>query len=283
MKKLLNKLFFPNKLIGFLVFNISFSMLIYVFSSHLEGTTLAYTSYALSTYALILFCIWFYKTCQFSNEKIKTTKLYKLYQQYFFQISKLSIVGSLVLNFGYFIFNLSVGICYKSYWFITFAVYYLILIIMRYILIHNTKELGLCDKKEYKKLMNTGYILLLLNIILIGMVVLIIKENQTITYSGVIIYAVALYDFYLIINAFINVFKYRKKKTPILLSSKCINLTVAMISMLSLAVAMISQFGENNLQFKRIMISYMGFGICLINSVMAIIMIIQANKKIKKQ
>ena len=143
MKRLLNNLFFPNKLIGFIVFNISFGMLIYVFSSHLEGTILAYTSYALSTYALILFCIWFYKICQFNNEKIKTTKLYKLYQQYFFQISKLSIVGSLVLNFGYFIFNLSVGIYYKSYWFITFAVYYLILIIMRYILIHNTKELGL--------------------------------------------------------------------------------------------------------------------------------------------
>ena len=45
---------------------------------------------------------------------------------------------------------------------------------------------------------------------------------------------------------------------------------------------MISQFGEKDLQFKRIMTSYMGFGICLINSLMAIIMIIQANKNIKK-
>ena len=282
MKKVLNKLFFPSKLIGFFIFNISFGMLIYVFSFHLEGTILAYISYPLSTYALVLFCVWFYKTCQFSNEKLKKTKIYKLYEQYFFQVSKLSIIASLMINFCYFIFNLSVGIYYKSYWFITFALYYLILIIMRYILIHNTKELGLSGKREYKKLKNTGYILLLLNIILIVLMVLIIRENKTITYSGVIIYAVALYDFYLIINAFINVFKYRKKNTPILLSSKCINLTVAMISMISLAVAMISQFGEKDLQFKRIMTSYMGFGICLINSLMAIIMIIRANKNIKK-
>ena len=232
MKKVLNKLFFPSKLIGFFIFNISFGMLIYVFSFHLEGTILAYISYPLSTYALVLFCVWFYKTCQFSNEKFKKTKIYKLYEQYFFQVSKLSIIASLMINFCYFIFNLSVGIYYKSYWFITFALYYLILIIMRYILIHNTKELGLSGKREYKKLKNTGYILLLLNIILIVLVVLIIRENKTITYSGVIIYAVALYDFYLIINAFINVFKYRKKNTPILSSSKCINLTVAMISML---------------------------------------------------
>jgi len=70
---------------------------------------------------------------------------------------------------------------------------------------------------------------------------------RVITYSGVIIYLVA-YDFYLIINAFINVFKYRKKDIPLLLSSKCIILTVAMIS----------QFGNNELQFKKLMISYRG-------------------------
>ncbi len=40
MKKILNKLFFPNKIIGFILFNFAFGLLIYVFSCHLEYTPL---------------------------------------------------------------------------------------------------------------------------------------------------------------------------------------------------------------------------------------------------
>ncbi len=50
----------------------------------------------------------------------------------------------------------------------------------------------------------------------------------------------------------------------------------AMISMLSLEVAMVYQFGNNDTQLKQIMTSYMGFFICLINSLMVIFMIIKA-------
>lgn len=57
MKKLLKKVLFPNKFIGFLLFNLGFGLLIYVFGNHLEKTPLAYVSYLLSSYALIIFCI----------------------------------------------------------------------------------------------------------------------------------------------------------------------------------------------------------------------------------
>lgn len=113
-------------------------------------------------------------------------------------------------------------------------------------------------------------------------ILLIIKQNQEITYAGFIIYIVALYDFYLIISAIVNVIQYRKNHSPLLAATKCINLTVAMISMLSLEVAMISQFGANQTEFKMIMTGIMGFAICLINSIMAIYMIIRANKNLKK-
>lgn len=98
---------------------------------------------------------------------------------------------------------------------------------------------------------------------------------------GFLIYLVAMYDFYLIIKAIINVIKYRKNHSPILISNKCINLTVAMISMVSLEVAMVYQFGDNDTSFKLVMTLLMGFIICLINSGMAIYMIVKSSKKLK--
>ena len=282
MKKTLNKLFVPNKIIGFILFNLAFGLLIYVFSFHLENTPIAYISYLLSTYALIIFIIWFCKICKFSNNAIKKSKPYKLYKKNELLITKYSLSFATLLHFVYGIFKLGTGIYYMSWWFITFAVYYLILCLMKLSIVKDIKnEVGKKLKSEYKKLRLTGIILLFLNLILTGMIVLIIRQNQEITYAGFIIYIVAMYDFYLIISAVINVIKYRKNKSPLLASSKCINLTVAMISMISLEVAMVSEFGTNDSEFKMIMTTIMGFVVCIINTSMSIYMIVKANKKLK--
>ncbi len=284
MKKILNKLFLPNKIMGFIIFNVAFSLLIYVFSFHLENTPLAYISYLLSTYALIIFCIWFVKICKFSHNVIKKSTLYNWYHQNELLITKILLVFSLFLNFIYGLFKLGTGIYYMSWWFITFAIYYLVLCIMKFTIVKDIKkEVGINLKDEYKKLKLTGIILLFLNLILSGIIVLIIKQNQEITYAGFIIYIVAMYDFYLIISAIIKVIKYRKDHSPLLASSKCINLTVAMISIVSLEVAMVSQFGNNDSNFKLIVTSLSGLGITIINSGMAIYMIYRANKYLKKQ
>lgn len=282
MKKTLNKIFVPNKIIGFLLFNLAFGLLIYVFSCHLEDTPIAYISYLLSTYALIIFCVWFYKICEFSNNAIKNSKSYELYKKNELLITKFSLTFATLLHFVYGIFKLGTGIYYMSWWFITFAIYYLILCLMKLSIVKNIKnEIGKNLKEEYKKLKLTGIILLFLNLILSGMIILIIKQNQEINYAGFIIYIVAMYDFYLIISAIINVIKYRKNHSPLLASSKCINLTVAMISMISLEVAMVSEFGTNDSEFKMIMTSIMGLVVCIINTSMSIYMIVRANKKLK--
>lgn len=204
-----------------------------------------------------------------------------MYHSHFKTVTKISIVISLILNLTYGILKLTFGIYYQSEWFITFAVYYLLLWLMRFSLIFSIKkeDFGSNLAKEYRKLKHTGIILLLLDIVLTGMIILIIHQNQTVVYPGYLIYLVALYDFILIISAFLNLLKYRKKKSPILIASKCINVTVAMISMLSLEVAMLIQFGEDTGDFNLIMISCTGFGIALINSLMAILMIRKSIRK----
>ena len=59
------------------------------------------------------------------------------------------------------------GIYYISYWFITLAIYYLLLCFMRISIIRSVKnKFGENLDKEYKILKLTGIILLFLNIIL---------------------------------------------------------------------------------------------------------------------
>lgn len=282
MKELLKKFLYPNKFIGFILFNLGFGLLIYVFSCHLENTPIAYVSYLLSAYALIIFCIWFYEVCRFSNDFIKKSKIYDFYRKHFLLFTKASLYSSLSINLIYGIFEFITGIYYKSWWFVTFAVYYLLLCIIKISLVKNMNNNKSNLKKEYKKLKSTGIILLFLNLVLTGIVTLILAKNQVINYSGFLIYIVALYDFYLIISAIVNIIKYRKNNSPILIASKCVNLTVAMISMISLEVAMIYQFGNNESTFKLVMTGSMGFAICLINTFMAIYMIVKANNNLKK-
>ena len=115
MKEILKNIFIPNKIIGFILFNVSFGLLIYVFSFHLEETPLAYISYLLSTYGLIIFCIWFYKICKFSNKALKKSNLYHLYKRHELLITKIILTLSIILNFLYGIFKLVTGIYYISW------------------------------------------------------------------------------------------------------------------------------------------------------------------------
>lgn len=278
MKRKLKNILFPNYVIGFVVFNLGFGLLLYVFSRHLEETPLAYVSYLLSFYALVIFSTWFYKVCKFSNNILKKSKLYNFYKEKHIILTKVSICSSISFNLIYAVFNLVIGIYYISWWFISFAIYYLLLCFMKFSIINNINN----REQAAKKLKNIGIILLLLNFVFVGIIILIIKKNQIINYNGTLIYLVALYDFYLIITAIVNVIKNRNSHNLLLTASKCINLTVAMISMVSLEVAMVYQFGNNDSSFKLIMTASMGFAICLINSIMAIYMVIKANNNLKR-
>lgn len=284
MRKIIHHILFPNKFVSAFFFCLGFGLLIYVFWFHLEGTPLSYISYALSTYSLILFCIWFYKACKFSTNHVKeNSKLYHLYQRHSKQITTVMLYVSGIMNLIYGLFKFITGIFYHSFWFITFAVYYLMLCFMKISLVRSVKNdsFGKHLKEEYQKLKTTGVVILLLNIVLAGMIILIIHKNETVQYPGYFIYIMALYDFYLMIHAIVHMIKYRKNHSPVMIAHKCINFTVAMISMISLEVAMIYEFGRNDSEFKLLMISWSGFAVILINVVMSIWMIVKANRWLK--
>ena len=156
---------------------------------------------------------------------------------------------------------------------------------MRSSLLHYTRRQGLGKDmtSEWKRYRLCGIILLCMNQALIGIIVLVVHQNSGFEYPGLLIYAMALYAFYAAITAVVNVVKFRKYGSPIMSSAKVINLTAALVSMLSLETAMIAQFGTgDDASFRQIMSACTGAGVSMIVVGMAVYMIIRSTKILKQ-
>ena len=120
-----------------------------------------------------------------------------------------------------------------------------------------------------------------LNVALVIMIIQMVNSNVAVVYEGYIIYLTAFYTFYLIISAIINVFIYKKYNSPILSSVKIINLLTASVSILMLQTTMIATFGENELEFMRLMNSITGGAISILTLSISTYMIIKVHNKLK--
>ena len=71
------------------------------------------------------------------------------------------------------------------------------------------------------------------DVALAGVVILVVHQNGSFHYAGSLIYAMALYTFYVTIMAVVNLVRYRKYQSPAMSAAKAINLAAALVSMLS--------------------------------------------------
>ena len=105
---------------------------------------------------------------------------------------------------------------------------------------------------EFQRYRACGIILLLMNQALVGIIVYMVTQDRGFSYPGLMIYAMAMYAFYITITAAINVVKYRKHGSPVMSAAKVVSLTAALVSMLSLETAMLSQFGDGEQELSLI-------------------------------
>ena len=186
----------------------------------------------------------------------------------------------MTVNFLYMIFRAITGMYYASVWSISIAVYYLILGVIRAYLV-------ICYKHRYNKdesicYRNTAWSLFLLNIPMGGMIILMIKTNSGFSYPGYAIYLSALYTFYILIIAVRNVVKFRKVGSLILSAAKVLNFIAAMMSILGLQTAMISQFSANGEDYRKMMNTITGGFVYGIVLVIAIYMLLRS-RSIRKE
>jgi len=112
---------------------------------------------------------------------------------------------------------------------------------------------------------------------------MIVYQDKGFDYPGFLIYVIALYTFYMTTHAIIDMVKFRKYNSPVMMTTKMIALSAALVSMLSLETAMFSQFGEDMTpQSQRLMIILTGAGVSIAVITMSIYVIVKNTKEIRK-
>ena len=283
-KKLLWKLLFPHTILIFLLFNVSVLLLLYAFWGKHCPEPVAYISYGVSAYTLTIVCA----RVPGIIKKVKKHLYHNKYTNKYLTEKELririSLYGGLVINICFAIFKVVMGALYQSKWLFAMAGYNTILSVARFFLVYKDKT----DKKEetdYEKRLHglhgykvCGWLMLLLNIAISVIVAMVVIDNQTIDYPGFMIYAIAAFTFYCLTMAIINMVKYWHRNNPIFSAVKRIGMAKALVSIFTLQVAMITQFGEKDGFDYRIANGATGFAVCTIITVMAILMLTDVKK-----
>ena len=289
-KKIGKKLLFPHVLIIFCFTLISAIALIYIFINGLETSPIAYVSYLVSFYTLVVLvvylCMVLPKQYRTIKQKIYSNPWGKRYMTDAAFRTKVSLHISLGIHLFYVGINVMLAFTNKTRWFGILAGYYLILAVMQFLLLKYAIKKGIGTDRfgELKRARMCSIILLNLNFVLSGAVLMILYQNKGFEYHGILIYAMAAYTFYSTIRAVIDLVKYRKYKSPVMTATKIITLSSALVSMLSLETAMFSEFGQDmSLEGQRLMIMLTGAGISMAVVGMSAYMIIKTSEELKKQ
>ena len=196
----------------------------------------------------------------------------------------LTTLPAFLINVAYTVYNGVIGIMDRSVWFITMAVYYSLLGIMRYRAVSTERKISRLDdrelirKKEISVIKTDGILLLVLNLSLSGVVLLTIAQDTAKRYSEIMVISIAAYTFYKIIMAVVNLVKVRKMRSPILITIRNIGVADALVSMLTLQAAMLTSFQNENSRNTHQLNAITGLAVCILISMLGTSMIRYASK-----
>lgn len=290
LKRLIKKLFFLPPPATLLVAVPSFVLVFWVLGSGRESSLQGYFSYGLSAYGTVISVTGARSIVKWAKAGIKNNPLAKRltnipavgkYLENARFRTEISLYTGLGINLAYVIIKLLSGILCGSVWLITLAVYYALLAVMRLSLLHYVRKREENKAMELRRYRLCGIVLLMMNEALVVIIILAITENIAFEYPGPLIYAMAVYAFYAAAAAVINVIKYKKYASPFMSAAKVINLTAALVSVLSLTTAMLARFGGADSAFRRLMIGATGAGVGIIVLSMAVYMIAVATRRLK--
>lgn len=254
---------------------------IFIFIEGLHYSIPAYSIYCLSAYCLTILIVPLPKLIKQikSGAKQKITRS-KFGERYISDPAFRASVGlyqGMAMNFLYVVFRIFAGIRYSSVWFITMAIYYLILGALRLSLIITYLRRDM--QKELACYRRTAWFLFILNIPMGGMITLMVLTDSGYSYPGYIIYISAMYTFYTAVVSVINIVKFRRLGSPVLSCAKVLNFVAAMMSVLGLQTAMIAEFSTENDGFRRMMNAITGGAVWIAVIATAVYMLFRSRKQ----
>ncbi len=277
---------FPGTAVVLLSIPVGCWLLAYTFLVAGEESPVAYVSYVVSAYSLTIVCTGLIPALKKANRWNRRNPLIKRFLEDVPFRLQITLHVSLGINLLYAVVNGVSGVYYRSVWFGTLSVYYIFLTVMRFLLARYSRRNGFGGnpEAELRRYRLCGAVLVPMNLALAGVVVLVIYQNQGFEYAGTLIYAMALYTFYITVMAVVNVVRYRKYNSPVMSASRAVNLAAAMVSMLSLETAMLTQFDDGTTApyFRTVMVGATGGVVCALVVGMGSYMIIHATRRLRE-
>ena len=283
MKKLLtaaNRLLHPPMWVRLVLSPAVFVALVYVFAAGQERSALAYPVFCMSAYCLTVLILplpeWIRRTKAALIQRVSGSAFGGRYLHDLAFRGSVSIYQGMTVNFFYVVFRVAAGIRYASVWFISMAVYYLVLGCLRaYLIVCYRRRDPELERRCYRI---TAWLLFLLNIPMGGMIVQMVLAGSGYSYPGYVIYLSAMYTFYTMAMSIVNLIKFRRLGSPILSAAKILNFIAALMSILGLQTAMIAQFSAKDAQFRQLMNAITGGFVYGIVILIAIIMLLHSRK-----
>lgn len=285
-KKFFNKILYPPIWLMIIFAIISAVSVPLIFLMGWDESPIAYAVYVVAFYAVMTLSLFFAIVLPKRYKEIKQ-KVYNhpLGNKYMTDATfkvRISLYTSLAINLVYSAFKLVSGIYYSSLWIEAFAIYYILLSVIRFVLLHHMerkKDAGIIE--EYRSYRVSAVLMMLINLTLSCIVLSMIVQNKSAAYSDVFVITSATYTFYILMVSLIDLFKYRKYESPVISASKAIRFAQALVSLLSLEASMLVQFG-NDESYRRLMLAISGAAVCALVLFMSVYMIVKANKEIKR-
>lgn len=252
-KKIVRRLLFPPVWLLMILVLVCAAALTLVFRNGLDDAAPACAVYAASFYTLV--CVCAFLGSVFSGQYKKAKRLVHenpLGNRYLTDVefkNQVALCCSLAVNLLYAGTNAFSAFLYRSAWFGIFAGYYTILAVLRFLLVRYLRKDTLRRNRltELQRARACSAILTTVSLVLLGMVFMILYQNKGSVYQGTLIYAAAL------------------------------------VSMLSLETAMLSQFGEEMApKDRRSMIIATGTGVSLLVTAMAVYMGVRSTREIRE-
>ena len=139
-------------------------------------------------------------------------------------------------------------------------------------------------RTELIKYRACGWVFLVMNLALALIVFFMIYWNRTFRHHMITTIAMAAYTFTSFSMAIVNVVKYKKYNSPVFSASKAISFAAACVSMLTLTSTMLTTFSDGTMDVltQKMMLGSVGIAVSGVVVTMAIYMIVQSTKKLKK-
>lgn len=157
---------------------------------------------------------------------------------------------------------------------------------MRFFLVRHTRKYAPGERMQAEliKYRTCGWVFLVMNLALSLIIFFMVYWNRTFQHHMITAITMAAYTFTAFTMAIVNVVKYKKYNSPVFSTSKAISFAAACVSMLTLTSTMLTTFNDGTMDAltRKMMLGSVGAAVSGTVVTMAIYMIVQGTKKLKK-